>query len=329
MNPAAFAMVNQQQMPSVQQNMASLEAAMMMQQASNDPGGNKWTRPIIQKNMRKEALGLEKQAQQEAEDKALKKQMTDRKKRANLVGTAYGMDMSDPDSVAKAAGLARLIEMKAPAEVIKSALVRLGLEDEEDDGAAGKILTTEAGMRKEFNALLVDYQKVNRAYGRVQASTQNPSPAGDLSLIFNYMKMLDPGSVVRESEFATAAKAGDFGDRIGGMVNRVTNGKRLTEDQRSDFITKAGELYVAAQDSAQNSADAYTTIGTNAGVNVDNIIANYTTSMREIEEGKSPNTSQENIYKTEAEVFAAVGSGALSIGDTVIVNGQELVIEEE
>ena len=38
-----------------------------------------------------------------------------------------------------------------------------------------------------------DFSKQVGAYNRMVASSQDPSPAGDLSLIFNYMKVLDPG----------------------------------------------------------------------------------------------------------------------------------------
>ncbi|MEM8882399.1 MAG: hypothetical protein AAGC82_17565, partial [Pseudomonadota bacterium] len=60
------------------------------------------------------------------------------------------------------------------------------------------------GLRKEFigQTTVKDFRKQAEAFGRIDASAFEPSPAGDLALIFNYMKVLDPGSVVRESEFA-------------------------------------------------------------------------------------------------------------------------------
>jgi hypothetical protein len=98
------------------------------------------------------------------------------------------------------------------------------------------------GLRKEFLKESKDYQTVRDAYARILSSVVKPSPAGDLSLIFNYMKMLDPNSVVRESEFATAASAGSYGERIKGLVNRVINGERLSESVRKDFVDNAKRL---------------------------------------------------------------------------------------
>jgi hypothetical protein len=91
-----------------------------------------------------------------------------------------------------------------------------------------------------------DFSKVTTNYNRVVASAKNPSAAGDLSLIFAYMKTLDPTSVVREGEFATAATAGSIPDRIWGTYNKIINGERLSEPQRADFVARAKELYNAA-----------------------------------------------------------------------------------
>ncbi len=100
----------------------------------------------------------------------------------------------------------------------------------------------EQSLRKEYSKQSAEYVKVRDSYTRVKGSTEDPSPAGDLSLIFNYMKMLDPGSVVRESEFATAAQTGSYGDRIQASVQKVMSGERLTNKQRKDFVDKAGVL---------------------------------------------------------------------------------------
>lgn len=91
-----------------------------------------------------------------------------------------------------------------------------------------------------------DYSKQVSAYNRMVASAQDPSPAGDLSLIFNYMKVLDPGSTVREGEFATAANSGTIGDKIANIYNKVVSGERLTDQQRTDFLNQSKKLYTSA-----------------------------------------------------------------------------------
>lgn len=98
-------------------------------------------------------------------------------------------------------------------------------------------------LRNEFTDLSKDFFKVNESVARVRASAKDPSAAGDLALIFNYMKVLDPGSVVRESEFATAANAAGVPDRIRAQYNKVLNGERLAPDTRADFSDRAERLF--------------------------------------------------------------------------------------
>ena len=101
-------------------------------------------------------------------------------------------------------------------------------------------------LRGEFTKATKGFADVNDSYGRIKASVVNTSPAGDLSLIFNYMKMLDPASVVRESEFATAAATGTYGDRIQVLMQKISTGKKLSDNQRRDFVGRADLLFTEA-----------------------------------------------------------------------------------
>jgi len=118
----------------------------------------------------------------------------------------------------------------------------------------------EAGkLRKDYESSqsTKDFQKQSGAYGRVVSSANKASAAGDLALIFNFMKVLDPGSVVRESEFATAAgaraaltRAEKDGTPIPAVVaqamQRLETGQLLLPEQRDDFLIRAGMLYQSA-----------------------------------------------------------------------------------
>ena len=147
-------------------------------------------------------------------------------------------------------------------------------------------LTNEAGVRKEFNGLLGDYYKVSDAFAKIKASASNPSPAGDLSLVFQFMKMLDPGSTVRQSEFDTAEGAraelqraqesgGIVPNFVWGAINKLSTGQILLENQRNDFVSRANKLYGASHSQAQKTASAYTIIAKDAGMPVESIIANF------------------------------------------------------
>lgn len=103
----------------------------------------------------------------------------------------------------------------------------------------------ERQLRQEYNDQTKGFQEVQEAYRRIQASKNDA--AGDLSLIFAYMKMLDPGSVVREGEFANAQNAAGVPDRVLNIYNKIASGERLTEGQRRGFTSQAKALMDAAQ----------------------------------------------------------------------------------
>ena len=111
-------------------------------------------------------------------------------------------------------------------------------------------------LRKERSGLPTTKatQEVSAAFNKVQKAAEEPSAAGDLSLIFNYMKMLDPGSVVREGEFANAQNAAGVPTRVQNLYNRVISGERLSGMQRGDFMKQAGKVY-SAQKAVQDRVD--------------------------------------------------------------------------
>jgi hypothetical protein len=131
--------------------------------------------------------------------------------------------------------------------------------------------------RKEFTALpqVKSFADQTTAYGRIISSIADPSPAGDLSLIFNYMKVLDPGSVVREGEFATAQNAGSIDDRTRGLYNRIISGERLSEAQRADFADRATRLYSGAEQQYRSIADQYGQFAQAAGLPANQVIPDF------------------------------------------------------
>jgi len=136
-------------------------------------------------------------------------------------------------------------------------------------------LDIEEGLRKEFIKDAEDFMKIRDSFGRIQASAKDPSPAGDLSMIFNYMKMLDPGSVVRESEFANAQTAGPLLERIGlsfDKIDAVWEGKKLTDGQRADFVNRSNQLFRAQETQHEKRVNTFQNLAQGAGVRPEAVI---------------------------------------------------------
>lgn len=113
-----------------------------------------------------------------------------------------------------------------------------------------------AGLRKELASRSKDFTDIRDAIGRVRASKDDA--AGDIALIFNYMKMLDPGSVIRESEFATAENAAGVPQRVRVTWNKLKAGERLAPEQRELFKNQAEALF---QDQAKRQTNLIESFG--------------------------------------------------------------------
>jgi hypothetical protein len=93
-----------------------------------------------------------------------------------------------------------------------------------------------------------DYQDVKSAFGQVVSSLSQGTPIGDVAGATKVMKLLDPGSVVRESELGIAMAASGRMDRLNNYFSNMMTGQKLTPTQREDFKALSNELYAAAGD---------------------------------------------------------------------------------
>lgn len=99
-------------------------------------------------------------------------------------------------------------------------------------------------LRREFNARpdVKEFREIDNAYRTMRGFVESPSAAGDISLIFSFMKVLDPTSTVREGEFATAQNSGGVPESVRNLANRAINGQRLQPNQRRDFLSQAQNI---------------------------------------------------------------------------------------
>ncbi|MEQ3436335.1 Transglycosylase SLT domain-containing protein [Stenotrophomonas maltophilia] len=128
-----------------------------------------------------------------------------------------------------------------------------GPADRKNNPAPGDLAQAEQALRKEFIAQIKVPQTVVNSYEQIAQAAKNPSAQNDLALIFSYMRMLDPTSVVREGEFANAQNAAGVPDRIRNEYNRLRDGQRLNPEQRTGFVNSAKGLH----DQAKSQIDAY------------------------------------------------------------------------
>jgi hypothetical protein len=141
-----------------------------------------------------------------------------------------------------------------------------------ETGASGADVKGEGDLRKEFEGMQKEFREVERAKGRIDAAAKEPSAAGDIALVFSYMKMLDPGSTVREGEYATAQNAAGVPDMIRAKWNKLQDGETLAPTQRADFVKRSQGIYRAAAEGFNKQVDRYRGLAGDYGYNADRIV---------------------------------------------------------
>ena len=116
------------------------------------------------------------------------------------------------------------------------------------------------------------HQDVQSAYSQITTALKQASPAGDLAGATKLMKILDPGSVVRESELGMAMAASGLLDRVQNYASMVMSGQKLTPTQRADFQKLAESLRSESEKQYNNKRREYEGIATRNGLNVDDVL---------------------------------------------------------
>jgi len=104
----------------------------------------------------------------------------------------------------------------------------------------------EEKLRKEYAKRTGAFTESRRTYDNLKSSAA-AGAAGDIALITSFMKMLDPGSVVRETEFATARDTTGLLTRLQNMATKIESGEFLSEPQRRSFVNLASKYMAATE----------------------------------------------------------------------------------
>lgn len=130
----------------------------------------------------------------------------------------------------------------------------------------------ENALRDEWlkNGTTTRSQQIKEAHDRLVSAPN--TPAGDMSLIYSLNKIMDPGSTVREGEFANAQATTSAMGQLQSFYRRAMTGQRLTPEQRRDFMNTASQL-LAAQRGNQNTFDErYRGLADQYGLNRGNVV---------------------------------------------------------
>jgi hypothetical protein len=137
-----------------------------------------------------------------------------------------------------------------------------------------KTFENEDKLRADYtnNPVVRSANEMQTAFGMIEAAYQRPSAANDLAMATKYMKILDPTSVVRESEFALAVNATGLLDKVQNYAAQITEGKKLNPAQRKDFYDSAKAINDAFQKQRAEVDRQYSEMTEGYGLNPKNVI---------------------------------------------------------
>jgi len=141
-------------------------------------------------------------------------------------------------------------------------------EEKKDD----KVFDKETQFRKEYQNKSKFYEKSVHGYDTIQASAKDPDAVGDLALIFAFMKVLDPESVVRESEFAVAENTAAKLDWFRKSWEKVQTGERLLPEQRQRFVSRAEKMMKVHNKRQDQLRGQYTDLSKRSNVDPSNVL---------------------------------------------------------
>lgn len=101
---------------------------------------------------------------------------------------------------------------------------------------------------------------------------ENTKP-GDIALVYNFMKMQDPGSTVMAGEQVDARNAGGVDAQVRDLYNALLSNSEasIKPDVRAKFISQARAIYDKNVESAKSVEKTYRGIAERRGLNPDNL----------------------------------------------------------
>jgi hypothetical protein len=134
-----------------------------------------------------------------------------------------------------------------------------------------KAFEQEEKLRKEYQARSKVYGELGSTFANIKSSAGAKNGPGDIALITGFMKMLDPGSVVRETEFATARDTAGLFTQLQNRLEKAKNGQLLSSAQRDEYVALSKQYLDSAQKKSGEDKKALGVVVKNYRLNPENV----------------------------------------------------------
>lgn len=135
----------------------------------------------------------------------------------------------------------------------------------------------EAEISKQFESQqpVKDYNVIRPFYKKLASSANNKTTAGDIGVVFSYMKMLDPGSRITEGEVTSVEQAPNVPSRIIGAYNRLVQTGKFDDNFRQEILSAAKGLNDVNEKEYRSVVKRFTKMASKRGLDPENIITSF------------------------------------------------------
>jgi hypothetical protein len=142
-------------------------------------------------------------------------------------------------------------------------------------------IDNESKLRNDYTKDTKEYVTMRNARNKVvgaAAAADAGNPTADISLIYSFMKLQDPGSAIMQGDLANATNAGGVPERIRVMYNNAVRGEKLDANTRKGFVEETERIHNQAYADYLKTKEMYTGIAQRSGMNPLNVVIDYSTA---------------------------------------------------
>lgn len=140
--------------------------------------------------------------------------------------------------------------------------------------APDKVLSKEEDLRRQFQAQkpIVDFTEMSKNMATIQQAAKDMSAVGDLDLGYSIARILDPNSVIRETEVGAVVDSQSMPAATIGRIERLINGDAsIGVEGRRNLVNMAIRRYQVQKGLADSTTQHYNSLAQQAGIEPGNV----------------------------------------------------------
>ena len=124
-------------------------------------------------------------------------------------------------------------------------------------------------LQNDYRTATKDSYQRMQAYESMTQAAKDPSAKGDITMVYSFIKALDPTTAVREGEISLVEANRSIPDKVKGYAQKLATGRNLLPEERQDLINQARTLTQTDYKRTRNDVKAYRDNAQRLGLDAD------------------------------------------------------------